>query len=117
MTGRGRQERPVQAAPIPADDAERVAALHELGVLDTPPEERYDRLTRLAARLFDVPMALVTLVDADRQWFKSRVGIDDEETPRRDSFCGHAIVGHDQLVVPDTAHDRRFVDNPYVLGD
>lgn len=79
-------------------------------------EERFDRITRLAQRLFGVSTALVTLVDEDRQWFKSRIGIDLTETPRDISFCGHAILGDDVMMVPDATKDERFVDNPFVVG-
>jgi diguanylate cyclase (GGDEF)-like protein/PAS domain S-box-containing protein len=104
-------------APIPTDDRARVAALLDLAILDTDAEERFDRLTRLAARILDVPIALVTLIDADRQWFKSRVGIDDTQTSRDVSFCGHAILHDDLFVVRDARADERFHDNPYVVGD
>jgi len=92
-------------------------ALLDLAVLDTDAEERFDRLTRLAARLLDVPIALVSLIDADRQWFKSRVGLDVVETPRDVSFCGHAVLNDELFVVSDAARDRRFRDNPLVVGD
>jgi diguanylate cyclase (GGDEF)-like protein len=101
-------------APIPANEAERLEALRDLDILDTRPEERFDRLTRVARRLFGVPIALVSLVDADRQWFKSRQGLDATETPRDISFCGHAIAGEDVLVVRDALADDRFQDNPLV---
>ena len=104
-------------APIPADDAQRLRALHALLILDTPPEERFDRLVAFVAEEFDVPMALVSLVDRDRQWFKARVGLDASETCRRDSFCGHALQGSPQvLLVEDALADPRFGDNPLVLG-
>ncbi|MGK2947854.1 MAG: diguanylate cyclase [Acidimicrobiales bacterium] len=103
--------------PIPDDDPQRVASLRALDLLDTPPEERFDRITRLAQRLFGVPMATVTLVDEDRQWFKSRIGIDVAETPRSESFCGHAIASGEALLVADARLDERFVDNPSVLDD
>lgn len=101
---------------MPADEQARLQTLHSIGLLDTAPEERFDRLTRLARRLFDVPIALVTLVDNDRQWFKSCDGLDVRETTREVSFCGHAILGDDVLVVEDARRDRRFADNPLVLG-
>jgi GAF domain-containing protein len=105
------------AAPIPDNDAERVKALRDLLLLDTPPEERFDRLVRLAAEQFGCPTALVSLVDADRQWFKARVGLDACETGRDISFCGHAILGgHELLVVEDALQDPRFADNPLVAG-
>ncbi len=103
--------------PVPPDEAQRLAALHALRILDTPPEERFDRITRLAQRLFDVPIALISLVDASRQWFKSRVGLDDEQTPREISFCGYAILGRGAFVVPDARVDPRFSDNPLVTGE
>ncbi len=104
-------------APIPADEEQRLAALEELEILDTPAEERFDRLTRLARKLFDVPIALVSLVDSDRQWFKSKQGLDACETPRSVSFCGHAILSHDVLHVPDALEDLRFADSPLVTGE
>ena len=100
----------------PPDELARVTELQGLCVLDTPPEERFDRLTRTAQRLFGVSIALVSLIDHDRQWFKSHQGIDDLETPRNISFCGHAILGHGALVVEDAALDLRFADNPLVTG-
>ena len=103
--------------PFPIDEAERLDTLRRLNVLDTPPEERFDRLTRLAKRLFDVPIALVSLVDANRQWFKSCQGLDATQTPRDISFCGHAILGEDIMVVTDACSDERFVDNPLVTGE
>lgn len=103
--------------PAPAhNESERLRQLDALGVLDTPAEERFDRITRIAQRLFDVPTALVSLVAADRQWFKSRVGFAATETPRALSFCGHAILSHQPLIVADTLLDERFHDNPYVAG-
>ncbi len=102
------------APPEPADEAARLAALRDLGVLDTPPEPRFDRITGLASRLFDVPMCLVSLVDEQRQWFKSRVGVDVAETPREVAFCGHTILGDGPMVVPDAQQDSRFADNPLV---
>ncbi len=101
----------------PADEATRLADLHALAVLDTPAEERFDRLTRIARILFDAPMALVSLVDGDRQWVKSGVGIPTHETSRETSFCGHAILSDEVMVVPDTAEDPRFHDNPLVTGE
>lgn len=100
----------------PANETARVQALHGLELLDSAPEERFDRLTRLAKRLFNVPIALVTLVDTNRQWFKSCVGLDATETPRDVSFCGHAILQNDLLLVPDAREDVRFHDNPLVTG-
>jgi diguanylate cyclase (GGDEF)-like protein len=105
------------AAPLPVDENARLATLRVLQVLDTDPEERFDRITRMARRLFQVPIALVSLIDADRQWFKSAQGLDVRETPRDISFCGHAIMSDDLLIVPDATGDARFADNPLVTGD
>jgi PAS domain S-box-containing protein len=104
----------MQAPAIPENEAQRLAALQRLYILDTSAEERFDRLTRLAKVMFQVPTALVSLVDADRQWFKSRQGLDACETPRDISFCGHAILQGDIFHVPDTHVDLRFSDNPLV---
>lgn len=97
-------------------EQDRLQALHDLGILDTPPDERFDRLTRLASKLFDAPIALVSLVDSDRQWFKSRVGWELTETERAISFCARAILGNGVMVVPDASRDERFSDNPLVVG-
>ena len=98
-------------------DAERVRALHALQLLDTPPEERFDRITRLACRLLDVPISLLALVDTDRQWFKSRVGIALSETSRATSFCTHTIEHTEGLLIEDVRLDARFAANPFVLGE
>ncbi len=103
------------AAPKPQDEGARLAELRALALLDSDPEERFDRVTRLAKRLFDVPIVLVSLVDADRQWFKSNQGLDVTETPREVAFCAHAILGDDLMQVQDARADPRFVDNPLVL--
>ena len=103
-------------APIPTDDESRLQALRELLILDTPPEERFDRVVRFAADEFDMPVVLVSLVDAKRQWFKARLGLDACETDRESSFCGHAVGRPRVLVVEDSHADERFHDNPLVLG-
>ncbi|MGA0605377.1 GAF domain-containing sensor histidine kinase [Phenylobacterium sp. VNQ135] len=95
----------------------RLQALREYGVLDTPPEAAFDRITELAAELFDAPIALVSLVDADRQWFKSAIGLPVSETPRAYAFCDHTIRTDEVMVVPDATADDRFRDNPLVLDD
>jgi hypothetical protein len=97
------------------DEERRLASLHDLGILDTPPEERFDRITRLAASVFKVPMAIVSLVDRERQWFKSTYGLDITETSRETSFCAHAVASREVLVIPDTFQDPRFSDNPLVV--
>ncbi len=97
-------------------EAQRLAALKALHILDSRPEPRFDALTRTACRVFGVPTALVSLIDEDRQWFKSRQGLDATETPRDISFCGHAILGDQPFVVEDALRDPRFLDNPLVAG-
>jgi diguanylate cyclase (GGDEF)-like protein len=104
----------MQKPEIPKNEIDRLRDLKSLGILDTQAEERFDRLTRLASRLFAVPIALVSLVDANRQWFKSSFGLAAREMPRNVSFCGHAILEDDIFVVDDTAADERFADNPLV---
>jgi PAS domain S-box-containing protein len=101
---------------IPQEEADRLAELVSLRLLDTLPEERFDRITRIAKRLFQVSIALVSLVDAERQFFKSRQGCEPTETPRNISFCGHAILQPDIFVVQNALADPRFVDNPLVTG-
>ncbi|NCT83366.1 MAG: GAF domain-containing protein [Comamonadaceae bacterium] len=103
-------------APIPANDAERLRALHALLILDTPPEQRFDRIVEFAADEFDMPIALISLVDEQRQWFKARVGLPACETPRDVSFCGHAIWHRELFEVGDATLDPRFADNPLVTG-
>lgn len=107
----------MEEARVPPDEESRLRTLRSLGLLDTPPEERFDRVTRMAQRLFEVPIALISLVDEDRQWFKSRQGLDAPETPRAVAFCSHAILGDEVLVVPDALEDARFHDNPLVIDD
>ena len=101
----------------PANELMRLTALRSIHIVDTPPENRFDRITRIAQRLFTVPIALVSLIDSERQWFKSCQGLDVCETPRNISFCGHAILGNTLFVVPDAHLDDRFRDNPLVTGD
>ena len=100
---------------IPPNEVARLQTLRSFDILDTPQEERFDRLTRMARRLFDVPIALVSLVDKDRQWFKSRIGLTVSETPRDISFCGHSILGEEVFIIPDASSDERFQDNPLVI--
>jgi two-component system, sensor histidine kinase len=106
----------MQAPPIPNGEAERLARLRSYGILDTLPEQEYDDLAAMAAFVAQTPIALVSLVDADRQWFKARVGLDAPETPRDISFCGHVVADRRMLVVEDTLDDARFHDNPLVAG-
>ena len=106
----------MQKPQLPSDETQRLRALQRLKILDTDIEERFDRITRLACRMFNVPIALVSLVDQDRQWFKSRQGLDACQTGRDISFCGHAILHDGPLVVLDATQDPRFDDNPLVVG-
>lgn len=103
--------------PKPPNEEARLRALHEMDILDTPPEGEFDEIVDLASCVCGVPVSLVSLVDADRQWFKARVGIDVSETSRDVSFCAYAILGRDLLVVPDTQADPRFAGNPAVRGE
>ena len=107
----------MQVAAIPANESTRLAALYQLLILDTLPEERFDKIAAFAAQEFEVPIAVITLVDAERQWFKAKVGTEVCETGRDVSFCAHAILHDDIMVVPDAAADARFVDNPLVTGE
>jgi len=102
-------------APLPLNEEIRLEALRRFHILDTEDEEVYDNITRLATHLCGVPISAVTLIDRDRQWFKSRVGLEMRETPRDLSFCAHAILEPGIMLVPDTHKDIRFVDNPYVI--
>jgi len=99
------------------NEARRMAVLHALHILDTESEEVFDRIVQVAALCLDVPIALVSLIDDDRQWFKARQGVALEETPRDISFCGHTILGEGSMVVPDASRDPRFHDNPLVVGE
>ena len=99
------------------DEPMRLASLYATDLLDSPVEERFERITRLAQTLFEVPIAAVSLVDEDRQWFKSRQGLGAAETSRAVSFCGHAIHSSEIMIVKDASIDFRFADNPLVTGD
>ncbi len=103
-----------QSAPLPPDEERRLESLRKLGVLDTKPEERFDHFTDLACSAFDMPIALVSLIDAERQWFKSARGVDAIETSRDVAICAHAILHDDVLQVPDALEDPRFAENPLV---
>lgn len=105
------------AASVPTNEQERLADLRALNILDTPPEERFDRIVRLATDVFNVPIAYIALVDADRQWFKAKCGLTTDETSRRVSFCSHTILQKEPLVIPDAVSDERFHDNPLVVDD
>ncbi len=103
--------------PVPTNENERLEALHQTDILETAAEDAYDDISRLIAHLCGVPIAAVSLVDAERQWFKSIVGLDVRETPREIAFCAHTILQPDLMVVPDARADPRFSDNPLVTGD
>jgi diguanylate cyclase (GGDEF)-like protein len=106
------------AAPIPSNEAQRLKALHAYGVLDSEAEQAFDDIARLAAVCCEVPIALISLVDRERQWFKARIGIDAPSTPREISFCAHAILQPEKvLVVQDARQDPRFANNPVVKSD
>ena len=107
---------PMTHPATPGNESQRMAALREMDVLFTPAEERYDRITRMAARVFDTPIVLVSLVAEKCQWFKSAQGLEIRETSREISFCGHTILGEATLVVENATEDARFAGNPLVLG-
>src|SRR5947208_12132638 len=104
------------SAPIPLNEVKRLKVLWEYGVLDTVPEEVFDDLTELAAHICEAPIALITLVDEDRQWFKSKIGVTVNQTSRDVSFCAHAINQPELFIVPDATKDQRFAQNPLVIS-
>lgn len=103
--------------PTPYDESARIAALQALNILDTHPEDRFDRLVRLARRAFNVPIATISMIDTNRQWFKSSGGVSVCETSRDISFCAHAILYDEILYVENALKDERFHDNPLVVND
>lgn len=106
----------MKSAPLPPDEDARLAKLRSYDILDTLDEEEYDDIVRLVAQICETPMANISFVDRDRQWFKSVVGLEDRQTTREIAFCGHTILGDELLVVPDAKADERFSDNPLVIG-
>jgi len=106
----------MQPAPIHKDEQKRLEAVKSLQILDTPPEERFDVITREASERLKVPISTITIVDSDREWFKSYCGLDDRQGGRDVSFCGHAMLADYVFIVADTLQDPRFKDNPYVVG-
>ena len=108
----------MQTYPLPTNESERLKLLHSLCILDTPPDERFDCIARLTKRVFDIPIAMVTLIDSDRQWFKSVEDIlTAREIPREISFCNYTIANEQSLIVNDLTQDERFADNPHVVDD
>src|SRR5438876_1968397 len=105
------------SAPIPLNEVKRLKVLWQYDVLDTVPEEVFDDLTELAARICEAPIAMITLVDENRQWFKSKIGVTINETSRDISFCAHAINQEDLFIVPDAAKDERFANSPLVVSE
>ena len=104
-------------APIPISEAARLETIRALKILDTDPEESFDRLARLASAVFAAPIAHVSLIDEHREWFKATCGVEDTEGDRRTAFCAHTILSSEPLIVEDTLEDERFCDNPKVIGD
>ena len=107
----------ISHTPTPSSEKARLASLMSYGVLDTDPAPEFDELTALAADIFGTPIALVSVIDSHRQWFKSRHGMTTTETSRDLAFCAHTILGADLLLVTDPRTDARFANNPMVLGD
>ena len=106
------------SAELPHNEVDRLKNLYSYCILDSEKEEDFDAITTLAAQIFKVPICVITLLDKERQWFKSKVGIEINETPRNISFCGHAILTQNELMVVKNAHDDiRFKDNPLVIDE
>src|SRR3989344_5148542 len=106
----------MQNAPVPEDEKERMEAVHRIAILDSDPEERFDVLTRQAVEKLNVAISMVSIIDHDREWFKSCTGLNQKEGERVVSFCGHALLARNMFVVEDTLADPRFADNPMVVG-
>ena len=106
----------MQKAPVPNDEKDRLEALHKIAILDTKPEQRFDFITEEAVKRLKVPISTISILDKDREWFKSCVGLKEKEGDRSTSFCGHALLADNIFVVSDTQKDKRFFDNPKVIG-
>ena len=107
----------MKVAPKPANEQERLQALKSYEILDTLPEKDFDDLTLLASQICQTPIALISLVEEERQWFKSKIGLGGTESSRQDAFCSHAILDNKVLVIPNSLEDDRFYDNPFVTND
>ena len=105
------------SAPLPKNESARLEALRQYQILDTGPEEVFDDITRLAAYICETPIAVISLVDENRQWFKARIGLGPSETSRDCAFCAHAILEETPMVIPDALSDNRFADNPLVTSE
>ncbi|OGG72945.1 hypothetical protein A3A38_04370 [Candidatus Kaiserbacteria bacterium RIFCSPLOWO2_01_FULL_53_17] len=103
--------------PITSNEQSRLKAVKQLKILDTALEERFDSITREAVKRLRAPISTISIIDKDREWFKSRVGLDQTQGPRDISFCGHSMLARDIFIVEDTLLDERFADNPYVIGE
>lgn len=108
---------PMQVAPMPVNEKERLAELYRYELLDTPCEKDFDDMVKLASQICKVPVSAISLIDSGRQWFKARVGLNDAETRRDMAFCSHAILEKELMQVPDLSHDHRFTDHPYVVNN
>lgn len=106
----------MQDAPIPSDEKDRMEAVHRMAILDSEPEERFDLLTREAVEKLKIAISMVSIIDSNREWFKSCTGLNQKEGERVVSFCGHALLAKNIFIVEDTLEDPRFVDNPMVVG-
>ena len=106
----------MQIPHIPQNEAERLEALWQMKILDTAPEVRFDRITKEAAEKLRVPISTISIIDKDREWYKSCIGLDIKEQPREISFCAHALLSREIFIIEDTKKDPRFVDNPQVVG-
>ena len=107
----------MEKAPIPTFEKDRLCAVQDLKILDTESEERFDRITKAAIAKFSVPISTITIVDKDREWYKSAQGLTVQQGPRETSFCGHALIHEDIYIVEDTLKDPVFADNPMVIGE